>query len=125
MRCGLNQHKEAEMPGKKEYLYIFTADIPVRSSAGSGRRGVHDVVEKIRGSGVKTALSTIQNNMCGFLESLDKIIAASPQDVGGLALDEIEVHAQIDGKGNVGIAGLLSAEVATQGGIKFVLRKKR
>jgi len=112
------------MPEKKEYLYIFTADVPVRAPAGGGRRGIHDVVEKARERGVKTALSTIQNNMRGFLEGLDQIITASPHDVGGLALDEIEVHAQIDAKGNVGIAGLLGAEVATQGGIKFVLRKK-
>lgn len=113
------------MPEKKEYLYIFTTDVPVRATTGSVRRGVGEGVEKMRERGVKTALSTIQDNMCGFLESLDKIITASPHDVGGLALEEIEVHAQIDGKGNVGIAGLLGAEVATQGGIKFVLRRKR
>lgn len=113
------------MPEEKEYLYIFTTDVPVRAPAGAARRGVHEAVEKMRASGVRTALSTIQDNMRGFLESLDKIITASPHDVGGLALEEVEVHAQIDGKGNVGIAGLLGAEVATQGGIKFVLRRKR
>ena len=39
-------------------------------------------------------------------------------------LDEVEIHAQIDSKGNVGISGVAGAEVAVQGGIKLVLRKK-
>jgi hypothetical protein len=60
-----------------------------------------------------------------FLRSLDSIISASPQEVGGLILDEVEIQAQIDGKGNVGLSGIASAEFATKGGLKFVLRKKR
>lgn len=112
------------MPEKKEYIYIFTSDIPIRPPTGGSRRGIHDVIEKARDRGVKVALSTIRNNMQGFLEGLDKIITPYLPEVGGLALDEIEVYAQIDGKGNVGIAGLLGTEVVAQGGIKFVLRKR-
>jgi len=117
--------KEGNMPEEKGYIYIFTAGVPVQAPTTGSRRGLHNVVETARERGVKTALSTIQNNMRSFLEGLDKIIMTSPHEVGGLALDEIEVHAQIDGKGNVGIAGLLGAEVVAQSGIKFVLRKQR
>lgn len=113
------------MPEAKDYLYIFTASDPVKVPNAARRRGIRNVAEAAREQGVKTALDTIRNNMRGFLESLDKIIMTSPREVGGLALEEIEVHAQIDGKGNVGIVGLLGAEVAAQSGIKFVLRKQR
>ena len=72
----------------------------------------------------EVAVSTLQENMRFFLSNLDTIISASPKDVGGLVLDEVEICAQIDGRGNVGISGIAGAEVSAQGGIKFVLRKK-
>ena len=113
------------MPEEKGYMYIFTAGGPVPARPGRSVRGLREVAETARERGVKAAITTIQDNMRCFLEGLGKIIEASPHDIGGLALDEIEVHAQIDGKGNVGIAGLLGAEVVAQSGIKFVLRKQR
>lgn len=69
------------------------------------------------------AVNTLQENMRRFLGGLDSVMSASPKEVGGLALDEIEVHVQIDATGNVGIFGL-GAELAAQGGITFVLRKR-
>jgi hypothetical protein len=112
------------MPNEEKYIYIFTADVPAKAPAAAFRRGLKDVVEKAKERGIKTAVSTIQGNMRAFLQGLDEIISASPTDVGGLTLEEVEVHAQIDGKGNVGISGIVGAEIAMQGGIKFVLRKK-
>jgi hypothetical protein len=113
------------MPEEKGYVYIFTAGGPVPAASRRSTRGLRDVAETARERGVKAAITTLQANMRAFLEGLGKIIEASPHDIGGLTLDEIEVHAQIDGKGNVGIAGLLGAEVVAQSGIKFVLRKQR
>jgi hypothetical protein len=112
------------MAGKPRHLYVFTAEGPARTAEGTGRRGIHDIAAKAADRGVKIALGTLQNNMRHFLEALDSIVTGSPREVGGLALEEIEVHAQIDGKGNVGIAGWLGAEAALQGGVKFVLRKR-
>jgi hypothetical protein len=113
------------MPEDKGYVYIFTADGPASAPNCRSTRGIREAAEAARERGVKAAITTIQANMRGFLEGLGRIIEASPHDIGGLSLDEIEIHAQIDGKGNVGIAGLLGAEVAAQSGIKFVLRKQR
>ena len=63
--------------------------------------------------------------MSRFINGLDTIISTSPKEVGGLSLDEIEIHANIDGEGNIGIAGIGGAKIAAQGGIKFILRKKQ
>ena len=72
----------------------------------------------------KVAMDTLQKNMSGFLGGMDKVMRNSPKDIGGLTLDEVEIYAQIDSKGNVGLFGLVGAEFAAQGGIRFVLRKK-
>ena len=48
----------------------------------------------------------------------------SPQEVGGLTLDEVEIQAQIDGKGNVGLSGIASAEIAAQGGAQVRLAQE-
>lgn len=46
-------------------------------------------------------MSTLQKNMRHYVSSQDAIISSSPKDIGGLTLDEVEIPAQIDGKGNV------------------------
>ena len=112
------------MPSEEKYIYIFSAAAPAVEPAAAQRSSRRGIIKVAKEQGVKAAVSTIQENMRGFLQGLDEIISASPTAVGGLTLDEIEIHAQIDGKGNVGISGIVGAEIAMQGGIKFVLRKK-
>jgi hypothetical protein len=85
---------------------------------------LRDTFERAAARGYEITVSTLQENMSRFLRGLDAIISAAPKEVGGLALDEVEIHAQIDGKGNVGMSGIAGAELVAQGGIKFVLRKK-
>lgn len=88
------------------------------------RRGLRERLETGAGEASRVAVAAIQEKMRRFLASLDAILTASPQQVGGLTLDEIEISAQIDGKGNVGLWGIGSTEIAAHGGLKFVLRKK-
>ncbi len=88
------------------------------------RRGLGEAMKSAAAKTSEVAVSTLQENMRRFLSSLDVVISASPKNVGGLVLDEVEIQAQIDSKGNVGISGIAGAEFAMQGGIKFVLRKK-
>jgi hypothetical protein len=106
-----------------DYILIFTGDEKA-VSAPSIRRGFGDVMKSATAKATEVTVSTLQENMRRFLSNLDAIISAAPKDVGGLALDEVEIHAQIDGKGNVGISSIAGVEFAAQGGIKFVLRKK-
>jgi hypothetical protein len=105
-------------------ILIFAGSEPA-ASPSAVRRGLSDAVKGVTAKVSEVAVSTLQENMRRFLSSLDAIISNSPKNVGGLMLDEVEIHAQIDGKGNVGLSGIAGAEVAVQGGIKFVLRKKK
>jgi hypothetical protein len=83
-----------------------------------------DAVKLATARAVEVPVATLQESMRRFMSSLDTIISASPKGIGGLTLDEVEVHVQIDAKGNVGISFVAGAEFAVQGGITFVLRKK-
>ncbi|MHB1024382.1 MAG: Pepco domain-containing protein [Desulfobacteria bacterium] len=111
------------MSDNNDSIIIFTGGELAAPSAGV-RRGLRNGIEATATKASGIAVSTLQENMRRFLSSLDTIIGSSPKDVGGLTLDEVEIHVQIDGKGNVGISGIVEAEFAAQGGIKFVLRKK-
>jgi len=102
------------------YILIFTGG----EAPHAVRRGLGDTMKSAAAKGSEVAVNVLQENMRRFLGSLDTIISASPKDIGGLTLDEVEIHAQIDSKGNIGISGIAGVEFAAQGGIKFVLRKK-
>ncbi|MFX0113994.1 MAG: hypothetical protein ACFFB3_05570 [Candidatus Hodarchaeota archaeon] len=111
------------MNDKEDCIIIFTAG-ELANSFPEGRRGLSNSLKSVIMKASEITVSTLQKNMRRFLSSIDTIISASPKDVGGFALDEVEIQAQIDGKGNVGLSGIAGAEFAVQGGIKFVLRKK-
>ena len=112
------------MDNSTDSILIFTTDLIKVSSSDEAKRGVKRTIKGIGEQAVEVTVNTLQENMRRLLSSLNTIITTSPKEVGGLALDVIEIHANIDGKGNIGIAGIVGAEFATQGGIKFVLRKK-
>jgi hypothetical protein len=76
------------------------------------RRGLGSALKNAAAQASEVAVSTLQENLRRFLSSLDTILSNSPKEVGGLALDEVEIHVQIDSKGNVGISALAGAEVA-------------
>jgi hypothetical protein len=107
----------------KESIIIFAAAEPA-ATRDVTRRGPMGASRLLGAKGVEIAVSTMQENISRFLDGLDAIIGESPVEIGEWRLDEIEIHTQIDGKGNIGISGILGAELAAQGGIKFVLRKK-
>jgi len=111
-----------EVSDNKDRILIFAGG-ETAVSAPDARRGLGDAMKTATAKASEVAVSTLQENMHLFLESIG-IISTTPKDVGGLVLDEVEICAQIDIKGNVGIYGIAGAEVSAQGGIKFVLRKK-
>ena len=111
------------MTNNIDNILIFTsgdAAIP----ATEVRRGLGDAMRNVAAKTSEVTVTTLQENMRRFLGGLDVVISASPKDIGGLTLDEVEIQAQIDSKGNIGISGIAEAEFAVQGGIKFVLRRK-
>lgn len=112
------------MTEKTDSILIFTGSEAAVSGTEKVGRGLSDAMKGVAAKASEVTVNTLQENMHRFLSSLDIIIKSSPKDVGGLTLDEVEIYAQIDSKGNVGISGIASAEFATQGGVKFVLRNK-
>jgi hypothetical protein len=97
-------------------VYAEAASEPVRGLGSAARSGSTEASQ--------VAISTLRANVKEALSGLDTVMNGAPETLGGLALDEVEVHLSVDGKGNVGLAGLLRAELAAGGGIRFVFRKK-
>lgn len=111
------------MSSNKESILIFVGE-EAGVSLPEARRGLGEKIKAAAGNVSEVAVSKLQENMQNFLKSLDTVMSLAPHEVGGLTLDEVELHVQIDGKGNIGIIGALGAEFAAHGGIKLVLRKK-
>jgi hypothetical protein len=57
-----------------------------------------------------------------FLDQMGGVIANTPDTVGRFQLAEVEISAEITGKGQVVLWGV-GGEVGTGGGIKFVFKK--
>ena len=108
------------MADSNESILIFTGG----EAEGEARRRLREVAQKASGTISEIAVSTLQENMHKFLRSLSTILSVPPEEVGGGALDTVEVSAQLDGKGNIGLRGVGTAELAAHGGIKLVLKKK-
>lgn len=88
------------------------------------RRGPEKALHNASSKAQAVTVAALRENTRRFLTALDTVLRAAPKDIGGMALEEVEIHAQLDSKGNLGILGILGLETAVQGGIKFVLRKK-
>jgi hypothetical protein len=112
------------MKNVTESILIFTNEPLTSSSENETKRGVKTKIKSVSSQIAYVAVNELEKNMSQFLNNLNTIISNSPKEVGGLALDEIEIHANIDSKGNISLLGILGAELVVQGGIKFVLRRK-
>ena len=106
----------------EETILIFTDETP---DSGDVRRGLGDALKNAATNASEVAVSTLASNMHQFLANLDRIMTSSPDKVGGLELEEVQLYVQFDAKGNIGIAALGGAQVAAQGGMRLVLRKPR
>ncbi len=111
------------MKEDRKVLIITSSQTTVSSSIAQvlsdPERSILNITRKFISVSTLVALDTLKQNMKGFLENLGTIISTSPQKMGQLSLDEIEISAQIDAKGNIGFV-----EAGIQSGIKFILRKK-
>ena len=108
------------MADSNDSLLIFT----VGEVEGEARRGLREIDQKAPGTISEIAVTTLQANMHKFIRSLNTILNVPPEETGGMTLDTVEVSAQLDAKGNVGLWGFGNAELAAHGGIKLVLKKK-
>jgi hypothetical protein len=111
------------MDSNDDQILIFT-NYREKKVKKATRDGSRSPIKKTKEVFEAVTVDTLKNNIHLFLANLDTVITESPKDIGGLALDTVEIHAQIDGKGKIGITGIFGGEFGAQGGIKFVLKKK-
>ena len=81
------------MSDNKDHILIFTGG-EVAAPPPDARCGLGDAMKTATVEASEVAVSTLQENMHLFLESID----AAPKDVGGFVLDEVEICSQIDSK---------------------------
>jgi len=69
-------------------------------------------------------IEDLQTNINIFLVKMDEIIKKSPEKIGRFNLDTIEIHAEVNGEGQVGLLGT-GVTVGGTAGITFVLSKSK
>jgi len=58
-----------------------------------------------------------------FITQMSEIVAKSPDAVGNFSLKEVEVSAEINGKGQVVLWGV-GGEIGAAGGLKFIFKRE-
>jgi hypothetical protein len=59
-----------------------------------------------------------------FLEQVGGILEKTPEKLGKFHFDELEVHAEITGKGTIALFGT-GGELGAAGGLRFVFRRSQ
>ncbi len=99
---------------------LVVTDIGQAPASGYVERGLGD---RLLGAGTSAIdVSSLKRNMERFFAQLQEILQAGGERVGPFALDQIEVHAQVNGEGKVCLLGS-GGKLGVQGGIKFVLKR--
>ena len=92
--------------------------IVATAEEAEGMRSVSGVLTKR----LQIEVDQLAVNVNLFLDQMGDVVAETPDTVGDFRLAEIEVSAEITGKGQVVLWGV-GGEVGGGGGIKFVFRK--
>ena len=101
-----------------------------KKSASRGKIAIVTAEEiegaRLAGGGLTRKLevdvSQLAVNINLFLDQMGEVMAKTPNAVGAFQLAEVEVSAQITGKGQVVLWGI-GGEVGAGGGIKFVFKR--
>lgn len=84
-----------------------------------GARGDRSVSTHIN----EQSVSTVKENMNGFLKNLGQILSLEEDVKGDYVIDKVEVNAQITGEGKIGLLGT-GVNVGASTGLKIVLQRK-
>ena len=77
-----------------------------------------------RRGAVNLKIEALQANVDQFLDKVGGLVKSCPKYVGEFRLDGVEIHAEINGEGQVGLLGTGVTAGATAG-ITFVLSKRK
>jgi hypothetical protein len=79
-----------------------------------------------RGTGIKQAkplkVEVLAENVNLFIGQMGTILENTPEKLGKFNFEELEVHAEINGKGTVSLLGT-GGEIGAAGGLRFVFRR--
>jgi hypothetical protein len=79
-----------------------------------------------RGTGIKQAkplkVDVLAENINLFIGQMGTILEKTPEKLGKFNFEELEVHAEINGKGSVMLFGT-GGEIGATGGLRFVFRR--
>ncbi len=93
---------------KKDTIEVITTEAVTRD--GGSRRLKSLRVEEL----------AININL--FIEQMGDILEKTPEKLGKFHFDELEVHAEITGKGTIALFGT-GGELGATGGLRFVFRR--
>lgn len=109
---------------EEETIVLFYDELEKLPAGPVTRGGASDHITQAVAKATTLSTSLLKQNMALFMKSLGEILGAAPKEISGLVIDEVEIHALIDQKGNIGINGFIQSETQIEGGIKIILRKK-
>jgi hypothetical protein len=79
-----------------------------------------------RGGGLKQAkplqVEVLADNINLFIGQIGQILADTPEKLGKFHFDELEVYAEISGKGTITLFGT-GGEIGATGGLRFLFRR--
>lgn len=95
--------------------YEFGEEIPAVT-----RRFVSGAVKRFG----EVQIENLRANLDGFLRSLDKLISGTKESVGDFDFSELEVYAEVDAEGKIGLLGS-GLQVGAKGGLLIRLKRKK
>ncbi len=79
-----------------------------------------------RGTGIKQAkplkVDLLAENINLFIGQMGSILENTPEKLGKFNFEELEVHAEVTGKGTISLFGT-GGEIGATGGLRFVFRR--
>ena len=79
-----------------------------------------------RGTGIKQAkplkVDVLAENINLFIGQMGTILEKTPEKLGKFNFEELEVHAEVTGKGSLMVFGT-GGEIGATGGLRFVFRR--
>jgi hypothetical protein len=79
-----------------------------------------------RGAGIKQAkplkVEVLAENINIFIGQMGTILEHTPEKLGKFNFEELEVHAEVTGKGTISLFGT-GGEIGATGGLRFVFRR--
>jgi hypothetical protein len=105
--------QKTEQAAKKDEILVFAVSSPPADYMGPFDE---------RREAVAIKVEDLQQNVSQFLNKIEIVIQQCPENVGGFGLETIEIHAEINGEGQIGLLGT-GVNIGAKAGIKFVLSK--